>query len=115
MTVTPKKPKRGEVWHCGGFEDKTSTDKRTIEGNRFVAVVSPDSLNSHSDTVIVVPMTTGGHLYAFRVSVQFKGKSGYVLCDQVFAVDRAALTNFSGALDSIAISKIQITLQNMFK
>ena len=115
MTVTPKKPKRGEVWHCGGFEDKTSTDKRTIEGNRFVAVVSPDSLNSHSDTVVVVPMTTGGHVYAFRVPVQFRGKGGYALCDQVFAVDRAALTTFAGVLDSNTISKIQITLQSIFK
>ena len=45
------------------------------EKDRWLTVVSPDELNDHLRTVIVAPMTTGGHAYPWRVPVTFGGKS----------------------------------------
>ncbi len=115
MNFTPKKPKRGEVWHCTDFDDKTNTEHTTVEGSRYVVVVSPDSINTHSDTVMVVPMTKGSHAYAFRIPVVFKDKNGFALCDQLFATGRASLASHQGALSSQSMATILVTLQNMFK
>lgn len=46
---------------------------------RPCVVVSPDELNHHLRTIIVAPMTTGGHAYPFRPSCKFGGKAGPLL------------------------------------
>ena len=66
-----------------------------IHKTRPCLVVSPDELNHHLRTVIVTPMTTGGHTYPWRVRCRFQGRSGLVAIDQVRTVDTEHLVRLS--------------------
>ncbi len=77
-------------------------------------IVSPDELNQHLRTVIVAPMTTGGHGYPFRVACRFQGRDGFVVLDQVRTVDSRRLVRRVGRLSPAAIVKSLGILQEMF-
>ena len=71
-----------------------------IRKARPCVVVSPDALNRPLQTVIVVPMTTGGRAYPYRVPTTFAGTDGHIALDQMRAVDRQRLIRHLGRLDA---------------
>jgi mRNA interferase MazF len=77
-------------------------------------VVSPDELNQHLRTVIVAPMTTGGHAYPWRVACRFQNRSGFVALDQLRTVDRERLVKRLGRLSAAATTDVLGILQEMF-
>jgi mRNA interferase MazF len=77
-------------------------------------VVSPDELNEHLHTLIVAPLTTGGHSYPFRVPCRFHGKAGYVVADQIRTVDQERLLRRLGQLAPATLSRTLSVLQEMF-
>lgn len=85
-----------------------------IRTTRPCVIVSPDELNAHLATFIVAPLTTGGHLYPFRVACSFQGKDGYVVPDQLRTVDRERLVKRLGALPDDTLHRILAVLQAMF-
>jgi len=85
-----------------------------IRKTRPCVVVSPDVLNQQMPTFIVAPMTTGGHAYRFIVPCRFKGKSGFVVLDQIRTVDRARVTRRLGTLSPRAVEGLLQALQAMF-
>jgi len=87
---------------------------REIKKTRPCAVVSPDELNQHLRTVIVAPMTTGGHPYPFRVGCRFRKRDGFVVLDQIRAVDAERLVRKLGRLSPAAMSASLGILQAMF-
>jgi mRNA interferase MazF len=87
---------------------------REIQKTRPCAVLSPDELNEHLRTVLVAPMTTGGHPYPFRVSCRFRKKNGFVVLDQIRAVDSERLIRKLGRLSPAAMSASLVILQEMF-
>lgn len=59
MAIGPGASARGEVYLVQLDPTRGSELRKT----RPCLVLSPDELNRHLRTVIVVPMTTGGHAY----------------------------------------------------
>lgn len=90
------------------------TEGSEIKKSRPCVVVSPDEMNLHINTVIVVPMTTKGRHYPTRVPINFQAKTGLVVLDQIRTVDKSRLTKRLGALDSHQAKKIIDVLQEMF-
>ena len=87
---------------------------REIKKARPCMVVSPDELNRHLGTLIVVPMTTGGHPYPFRIPCRFRGKSGHVVLDQLRTVDRERVVRRLGRVTSVTLTRVLGALQEMF-
>jgi mRNA interferase MazF len=87
---------------------------REIKKTRPCVVLSPDELNRHLETVIVAPMTTGGHVYPYRIACRFQKRDGYVVLDQLRAVDTHRLVRKLGRLSSQAIASSLSVLQEMF-
>lgn len=85
-----------------------------IQKTRPCLIVSPDEMNHHIRTVIVVPLTTKGQDYPTRVACRFKGKDGQVVLDQIRTVDRARLIRKLGRLDSKTAAGVLEVLQEMF-
>jgi mRNA interferase MazF len=77
-------------------------------------VVSPDELNEHLHTLIIAPLTTGGHSYPFRVPCRFHGKTGYVVVDQIRTVDQERLLRRLGQLAPATLARTLSVLQEMF-
>ncbi len=87
---------------------------REIKKTRPCVVLSPDELNRHLRTVIVAPMTTGGHPYPFRTACRFQKRDGFVVLDQVRTVDAHRLARRLGRLAPQATANSLSVLQEMF-
>jgi len=85
-----------------------------IRKTRPCVIISPDELNQHLRTVIVAPMTTGGHAYPWRIACRFQNRSGFVALDQLRTVDSERLVKRLGRLSIAATKDALETLQEMF-
>lgn len=102
--------RRGDVY----LVQLNPTRGRAIRKTRPCVVVSPDELNAHMGTFIVVPLTTGSHPYPFRIPCRFAGKDGHLVLDQLRTVDHERLGKRLGALTSPTLAKALGVLQEMF-
>ena len=84
-----------------------------IRKTRPCLIVSPDELNHHLRTVIVAPMTTGGHAYPWRIPCRFQNRAGFVATDQVRTVDRERLMRRLGRLAPGTLTSVLATFQEM--
>jgi mRNA interferase MazF len=103
--------KRGDV-HLVRLEPTVGSEVRKT---RRCLIVSPDELNEHLRTVIVAPMTTGGHAYPWRIPCRFQNRSGFVALDQLRTVDGERLVKRLGQLSSGTTTAVLDTLQEMFE
>ena len=101
---------RGEVY----LVELDPTRGSEIQKTRPCLVVSPDELNHHLRTVLVAPMTTGGHVYPWRVPCRFQDRAGVVALDQLRTVDRERLANRLGRLSPGTLTSVLTILQEMF-
>jgi len=101
--------KRFEVW----LVNLDPTIGSEIKKTRPAVVVSPDELNDHLQTVVVVPLTTG-KAYPFRVATRIRGKSGVAALDQIRTVDKRRLVKRIGLLSKKTRAKLLDTLTEMF-
>jgi mRNA interferase MazF len=85
-----------------------------IQKTRPCLIVSPDELNEHLRTVIVVPMATAGRAYPWRVPCRFQRRSGFVALDQMRTVDAERLVRRLGRLDPQSITTVLQRVQEMF-
>jgi mRNA interferase MazF len=85
-----------------------------IQKTRPCVIVSPDELNAYLRTFIVAPLTTGSHTYPFRVPCRFEGRAGYVVLDQIRAVDQGRLVRRLGKVSSSTLGHALAILQEMF-
>jgi len=101
---------RGEVY----LVQLAPTRGSEIRKTRPCLVVSPDELNHHLRTAIVAPMTTGGHVYPWRVRCRFQGRPGFVAIDQLRTVDTERLVRRLGHLAPSTLGSVLAVLQEMF-
>jgi mRNA interferase MazF len=87
---------------------------REIKKTRPCVVLSPDELNRHLETVVVAPMTSGGHPYPYRIACRFQKRDGYVVLDQLRAVDTNRLVRKLGRLSPQATASSLNILREMF-
>ena len=103
-------PARGEVYLVQLDPTRGSEMRKT----RPCLVISPDELNQHLRTVIVAPMTTGGHAYPWRIECRFRGQKGFVATDQLRTVDVERLERRIGRLAPNSVIAVLTVLQEMF-
>ncbi len=101
---------RGTV-HLVGLDPTKGSE---IRKTRPCLIVSPDELNQHLGTVVVAPMTTGGHAYPWRVPCRFQRRAGFVAVDQLRTIDTERLVKRLGKLDSETVLQVLRVLQEMF-
>lgn len=101
--------KRFDVWLVNLDPTVGSEIKKTRPG----VIVSPDELNAHLQTVVVVPLTTG-RAYPFRVATQVQGKKGVAAIDQVRTVDKRRLVRKVGTLRGKTAKRVLDALSEMF-
>lgn len=101
---------RGEIWLVR-LDPIVGSE---IQKTRPCLVVSPEGL-SHLDTHIVTPLTTGSHSTRFRPEIEFDGKRGLVLPDQIRTVARARMIKRMGATDQETLDRVLAVLRAMFE
>lgn len=100
---------RGQAW----WVNLDPTIGSEIRKARPAVIVSPDDLNAHLNTVVVVPLTRGKP-YPFRVPTTVEGKPGVAAVDQVRAIDRQRLVRRIKTLKPDELNAILDALVEMF-
>jgi mRNA interferase MazF len=101
--------RRFEVW----LVNLDPTIGSEIKKTRPAVIVSPDELNSHLRTVVVVPLMSG-RAYPFRVATRVQGKKGVAAVDQVRTVDKQRLVKRVGKLRPSTAQRVLESLGEMF-
>lgn len=108
--VAPDTVRRGDVF----LITLDPTRGEEIRKTRPCVVISPDELNAHLHTFIVAPLTTGSHLYPFRIPCRFQGRSGHIVLDQIRTVDHERMVRKLGKIPSSTLEQVLAILQEMF-
>jgi mRNA interferase MazF len=94
--------------------DLNPTHGAEVNKKRPCVVISPDEMNRYLKTVIVAPLTNTAREYPFRFEVEVNGVTGWIMLDQIRAVDKTRIANHIGSLNLEDIMKIKELLQEMF-
>ncbi|GBU21502.1 hypothetical protein R80B4_01395 [Fibrobacteres bacterium R8-0-B4] len=84
-----------------------------IQKTRPCVIISPDDVNEYIETVIIAPMTTRSHKYPTRVSLNFQNKKGWIVLDQIRAVDKKRLIKKMGELDELKSVEVKRVILEM--
>jgi mRNA interferase MazF len=84
-----------------------------IRKTRPCLVISPNEMNAFIGTVIIAPMTTKSHDYPTRAGLEFQGKNGWIVLDQLRTVDKSRLIKKLGIIKSKEIRKVKDILREM--
>ncbi|MBL0158786.1 MAG: type II toxin-antitoxin system PemK/MazF family toxin [Bryobacterales bacterium] len=101
---------RGEIWSV----NLDPTVGSEIRKSRPCVVISPAEMHDFLRTVIVAPMMTKSHAAPFRIGVTHGGKKGFILLDQMRAVDKVRLGKKLGVVRAKTLSATLGTLQEVF-
>ncbi len=86
-----------------------------IKKTRPCVVISPDEMNHNINTAIIAPMTSSSKKYPSRVLIEFQGKKGQIVLDQIRTVDKTRLIKKIGHLKKNTYEKVLSILQEMFE
>ncbi len=86
-----------------------------IKKTRPCVVISPDEMNHNIKTVIIAPMTSSSRRYPTRTPVEFQGKKGLIVLDQIRTVDKVRLIKRIGKLKKSTSEKVVSILHEMFE
>jgi len=93
---------------------------REINKTRPCVVVSPDEMNNHLGTVIIVPITSKERRIPTRIYVDKKGtgltqRNNWALLDQIKTVDKIRLAPRIGVISQDTWEQISAKLREMFE
>jgi len=106
MVKTVQAVRRGEVYWVN-LDPTVGTE---IRKTRPALVISPDDMNAALPRVIVAPITSKGQPLGCRPEVQFKGRPGRILLDQIRCVDKARLAGKMGEIDTALWNRTLLTM-----
>lgn len=89
------------------------TNGSEIKKTRPCVVISPNEMHS-LNTVIIAPMTSTCKLYPTRIPIFFEKKEGYIVLDQIRAVDKSRLVKMLGKIEQEVTHNVLKILQEMF-
>ncbi|MEN6324634.1 MAG: type II toxin-antitoxin system PemK/MazF family toxin [Syntrophomonas sp.] len=94
--------------------DLNPTKGAEINKVRPCVVISPPEMNLHLQTIIIAPVTNRGRDgYPTRISLTQNIISGWIVLDQIRAIDKNRLRNKIASLNDNDIAAIKAILQEM--
>ena len=84
-----------------------------IKKTRPCLVISPNEMNHTIRTVIIAPMTTKSRAYPTRIPVQFEGKTGWIVLDQIRTVDSLRLIKKLGSITKKEVIQVKAIIKEM--
>ncbi len=102
--------KRDDVWLVALDPTLGSELRKT----RPAVIVSPDVTNKHLNTVVVVPLTSSIHTFAFRPEFDFDDRRAQAAVDQVRVIDKQRLVSKLGLLNPSASRLVLDGLRQYF-
>jgi len=103
---------------CSRFDilliDLDPSQGAEIKKTRPCIVISPDEMNKYIRTLIIAPMTSTITAYPTRIPIEFEGKKGTIVLDQIRTIDKIRVIKKLGTLDAKTTSWVLEALEKMF-
>ena len=80
---------------------------------RPCVVISPNEMNKYLSNIIIAPMTSTVKGYPTRVGVNFGGKNGEIVLDQIKTVDKKRIIKLLGNIEKKDIKEIKRVIKEM--
>ena len=85
-----------------------------IKKTRPCVVASPNEMNDNLRTVVILPITSNKKNYPTRVKVNFSGKEGRIVIDQIRTIDKRRIIEIKSALTTKEINAVKTIIQRTF-
>ena len=85
-----------------------------IQKTRPCVIVSPNEMNRHLKTIVILPMTTNLKKYPSRIAVNHNDKKGMIAVDQIKTVDKKRILKVLGVLTKNEITLLKNILKETF-
>lgn len=85
-----------------------------IKKTRPCVVLSPDEMNRNIQTLVVAPMTSSSKKYPTRVPVYHNDTKGWIVLDQIRAVDKQRLIRVLGQLTAKEIIQVKSVIRETY-
>lgn len=94
--------------------DLNPTKGAEINKTRPCVVISPSEMNNHLRTVIIAPLTSRGREgYPTRVKLTLNDVEGWIVLDQIRAIDKTRLCEKVGNLNTEEIIEVKSIIKEM--
>jgi len=84
-----------------------------IKKTRPCVVISPDEMNQNISTIIIAPMTTKSHIYPTRIPLTFQRKKGWIVLDQIRAIEKRRVIKKLGKISPNKIVEVKSVINEM--
>ncbi len=85
-----------------------------IKKTRPCVIISPNEMNLHLDIIIIAPMTSTSKKYPTRISTSLNNKKGWIVIDQIRAIDKKRVVKVLGSLKDSEIRKVKDVIKETF-
>lgn len=85
-----------------------------IKKTRLCVVVSPNEMNKYLRMIVVVPMTTKSKKYPTRIEVKHDSKIGWIVIDQIRAIDKRRIIKTLGRLSQPEIKEVKSIIRETY-
>ncbi|GAB6156380.1 type II toxin-antitoxin system PemK/MazF family toxin [Desulfosporosinus burensis] len=94
--------------------DLNPTKGAEINKTRPCLVISPSEMNEHLQTIIIAPVTSRGRSgYPTRIKVTVDDVNGWIVLDQIRAIDKTRLCEKIGNLNTAEILEVKSIIKEM--
>ena len=94
--------------------DLNPTRGAEINKIRPCVIISPNEMNDHLKTIIIAPITnTGRDGYPTRVKINVSNVTGWIVLDQIRAIDKTRLCDQISKLNDEDIADIKSIIREM--
>ena len=84
-----------------------------LKKTRPCIVISPNEMNHNINTVIIAPLTSTSKNYPTRIKVEFEGREGWIVIDQIRCIDKSRLMKNAGYLDPDKTAEVKTVIRKM--
>lgn len=90
------------------------TNRSEMKKTRPCAVISPDEMNAHLQTIVIAPMTSSSKNYPTRIPVTHGRTKGWIVLDQIRTIDRKRIVKVLDHLTEKEIIGLKAVMHETF-
>ena len=85
-----------------------------MKKTRPCVIISPNELNKYLQTIVIAPMTSSSKSYPTRIEINLDNKKGWIVLDQIRAIDKKRVIKCLGNLTVKEIEQVKDIIRETY-